>query len=108
MNGAVGVGYRLFDEIFYGKKILIPHGRRVLAKSKLNVINDYSSITGKGSEFLYRAIETTESLAMRRPKFVEQMDDEIIKQRKQEIAIMYRRNIQQPLHQHRKDTAKSF
>ena len=71
MNGAVGVGYRLFDEFFFGKKILIPKGPRVLVRRKLNVINDYSCITGKGSEFLYRAIETTEALAMRRPQFLE-------------------------------------
>ena len=67
MNGAVGVGYRLFDEFFFGKKIIIPKGARVISKKKLNVINDYSCITGKGSEFHYRAIETTEALAMRRP-----------------------------------------
>ena len=67
MNGAVGVGYRLFDENFYGKKILIPKGSRVLGLRKLCAINDYSCITNKGSEFFYRYIETTEAFAMRRP-----------------------------------------
>lgn len=75
LNGAVGVGYRLFDEFFFGKTILISKGPRVLGQKKLNVINDYSCITNKGSEFLYRAIETTEAFAMRRPQFLEQMED---------------------------------
>ena len=71
MKGAVGVGYRLFNEIFYGKKILIPKVDRVLNIRQLKVINDYSCMTGKSSEFLYRALETTEALAIRRPEFLE-------------------------------------
>ena len=108
MNGAVGVGYRLFDEIFFGKKILIPKGPRVLALRKLCVINDYSCITNKGSEFLYRAIETTEALAMRRPQFLEEMEDQMALKMKKEIAKLYKRNVQQPLHEHRNEMAKNF
>ena len=67
MHGSVGVGYRLFDEIFYGKKIIIPKGYKVLTHKKLTVINDYSCITNKCSEFLYRSVDLVEAMAMRRP-----------------------------------------
>ena len=94
MNGAVGVGYRLFDEMFFGKKIIIPKGSRVLNRRKLNVINDYSCLTQKGSEFFYRALEVSEALAMRRPYFLEQMEEQMAKKIKVQIARLYKKNIQ--------------
>lgn len=69
-RGAVGVGYRLFDEIFYGMRIVMSREKRVNTG-----INDYSCLHNKCSEFLYMPVEYTEALAMRRENFNETMSD---------------------------------
>ena len=67
-KGAVGIGYRLFNEIFYGKKITI-----VKKRSRVSAINDYSSLYNKCSEFLYMPIDKVEAMAMRKENFNEVM-----------------------------------
>lgn len=54
MTGAVGVGYRLFDEIFYGVRIVMSGTKKIVS-----AINDYSCLHNKCSEFLYMPIEPT-------------------------------------------------
>lgn len=48
MNGTIGVGYRLFNEVFYGVSIVMSKTKRIISP-----INDYSCISNKSSEFLY-------------------------------------------------------
>jgi hypothetical protein len=60
MSGKVGVGYRLFNEVFLG-----------MALSSRHTINDYALITRKVSEFLYMPImECVHGLALRRGIFM--------------------------------------
>ena len=60
MKGKVGVGYRLFNEIFLG-----------VALYPKNVINDYAMLRKKVSEFVYMPIiDNVEGLAMRKEHFV--------------------------------------
>ena len=68
-KGSVGVGYRLFNEVFYGMRIIMSN------KLKINVpINDYECIHNKCSEFLYKPIEDKiEALSMRRENFIRVM-----------------------------------
>lgn len=61
MKGKVGVGYRLFNEVFMG-----------LAMKERQVINDYAIIHNKVSEFLYQPIvENVDGLSIDRSKFLE-------------------------------------
>ena len=64
MKGTVGVGYRLFNEIFYGTKLQMSQEKKINS-----VINDYSCLYDKSSEFLYRPIDIVEALAMRKYNF---------------------------------------
>jgi len=66
MKGAVAIGYRLFDEIFYGKKFIVANDHKRANKKKLSVLNDYSCLFNKCSEFLYLPIDNVEGLAMRK------------------------------------------
>lgn len=61
----MGVGYRLFDEVFFAKKLFMNDGK----KGTIPVINDYDCLHSKCSEFLYYPIEIMEAFAMRRHKF---------------------------------------
>ena len=70
MNGIVGVGYRIFNETFYGKSIIMSKTRKIISP-----INDYSCVFSKSSEFLYKTIEKTKALAIRRKDFNYLMDD---------------------------------
>lgn len=59
MKGTVGVGYRLFNEVFLGMTLKPRH-----------VINDYAIINEKVSEFIYMPIlENVQGLALRKEKF---------------------------------------
>ena len=71
MTGAVGVGYRLFDEIFYGVRIVMSGTKKIIS-----AINDYSCLHNKCSEFLYMPMEPTQALAMRREHFKNVMEDD--------------------------------
>ena len=65
MKGKVGVGYRLFNEIFLG-----------LALKERQVVNEYAIIHNKVSEFLYQPIlENVDGLALRRSTFISLISD---------------------------------
>jgi len=55
LSGRVAIGYRMFNEVFYGK--IIEHK---------SVINDYACIYNKVGEFLYTAVETVEGFGFRK------------------------------------------
>ena len=60
LKGKVGVGYRLFNEVFLG-----------MALATRSTINDYAMITSKVSEYLYMPIiEHVDGLILRRNVFV--------------------------------------
>jgi len=59
MKGKVGVGYRLFNEVFLG-----------MALKEKQVVNEHAISHNKVSEFLYvPIIENVECLALRRSSF---------------------------------------
>ena len=66
MKGSVGIGYRLYNEEFFGLKIIMGEEKKVI-----KVINDYSCAYNKCSEFIYRPIQYVEALAMRKENFKE-------------------------------------
>mmetsp|Transcript_37524 Transcript_37524/g.57481 ORF Transcript_37524/g.57481 Transcript_37524/m.57481 type:complete len:550 (+) Transcript_37524:1340-2989(+) len=103
MKGSTGVGYRLFNEIFYGKQLIMTKNQKILS-----VINDYSSLYNKCSEFLYTPIDKVEALAMRKENYNEVMADSYGQKLKQDIARKYKIKIQEPLYEHRNDKAKQF
>ena len=66
MKGKVGVGYRLFNEIFLG-----------MALKERQVINEYAIMQNKVSEFLYQPIiENVEAVSLRRSAFRKIIDDD--------------------------------
>ena len=64
MKGAVAIGYRLMNEIFYGTTIQMTKDKRTVSP-----INDYNSIMETNSEFIYRAVDTVEALTIRKYLF---------------------------------------
>ena len=87
-NGAVGVGYRLFNEIFYGMRIIMSKEKKVISP-----INDYSCLTNKCSEFLYKPIDIVEALSIRKAPFHHIMNDPYAKFLKPEITRSYKYTI---------------
>jgi len=65
--------------------IIMSNNKRIIAP-----INDYSSLTEKCSEFLYKPIEHVEALAMRKVKYNEVMKDNIARKMRPNIAKCYR------------------
>ena len=65
------MGYRLFEEIFYGARIAMGPQKN----KTISAINDYSCLHNKCSEFLYTPLEPTEALAVRRENFNIAMED---------------------------------
>jgi len=108
MKGAVAIGYRLFDEIFYGKKFIVKNDKKRANKKRLGVVNDYSCLENKCSEFLYLPIDNVEGLAMRKNNFQQLMLDPQAKKMKAAISENYKINIQDPLHEHRYEMATKF
>jgi len=102
-KGVVGVGYRLFNEIFYGMQIVMTKQKKMIS-----VINDYSSLYNKCSEFLYQPIDHVEAFGMRKENFNKVMKDQIGKRMKKSIAKNYKYKIQEPLHEHRNEMAGKF
>lgn len=102
-NGTVGVGYRLFNEIFYGMRIIMTKEKRVISP-----INDYSALNNKCSEFLYKPIEMVNALAMRKSNFTKIMKDQYAKKIIPDIAKNYKYTIQEPLHEHRDEMVCKF
>ena len=103
MKGAVAVGYRLFNEVFYGKQLKLDS----IVKSN-TVINDYSALFRKGAEFLYFPIDKVEAIAFRRQNFIESMSTRVGRCLSKEIATNYKYYIQEPLHVHRKETSDKY
>lgn len=64
MQGKVGVGYRIFNDLIMGKVL-----------KERNTINDYAIILNKVSEFLYQPIiENIEGYALKRNVFHDLLD----------------------------------
>lgn len=103
MNGTIGVGYRLFNEVFYGMSIVMSKSKRVVSP-----INDYSCISNKSSEFLYKPIEKAEALAIRRENFNTLLNDPMASKLRPYIARNYKYTIQEPMHMHRDEMASKF
>ena len=77
-------------------------------KKIISVINDYSCLYNKCSEFLYQPIDHVEAFGIRRENFNRIMSTKEGKQLKQSIAYNYKYVIQEPLHEHRNDMAAKF
>lgn len=103
MNGNIGVGYRLFNDVFYGMSIVMSKTKRVISP-----INDYSCISNKSSEFLYTPIEKAEALAIRREDFNTMINAPFGQKLRPYIAKNYKYTIQEPMHIHRNDVACKF
>lgn len=84
-NGSVGVGYRLFNEVFYGMRIVMSKNKRIISP-----INDYSCLCNKSSEFLYQPIDKVEAVAIRREHFNEIIEDPIANRIRPFIAKNYK------------------
>lgn len=113
MKGACAVGYRLFEEIFYGQKMIMKNmimnkKHKKLGKS-FTVINDYSCIYNKCSEFLYTPIKKVEALGIDKHSFINVLNTELLAVKiKEQIEENYIKFIQQPLFDHRIEMAGKF
>ena len=87
-NGFVGIGYRLFNEVFFGWSIGTTKQTTPMA-----IINDYSCLHNKSSEFLYKPIDVVEAFAIRREKFRIVMNHPQALKVKTYIAKYYKFNI---------------
>ena len=84
MKGKVGVGYRLFNEVFLG-----------LAMKERQVVNDYAIIHNKVSEFLYQPlIENVEGLTIERSKMLNILQDNFWKRFLPQWTKGYEKKIQ--------------
>jgi hypothetical protein len=90
-HGAVAVGYRQFNEVYFGKSL----------KSSM-IVGDFDCIHGKVSEFLYRSIVQTRGFAMKKNTFNEIVDEKIGSKLKPRIDQKYQKTIREPLYKHRK------
>ena len=77
-------------------------------RKTISVINDYSALNNKCSEFLYQPIDRVEAFGMRKENFNKVMKDPIGARMKMSIAKSYKYVIQEPLHEHRNDMAGKF
>ena len=102
-KGQVAVGYRLFNEIFYGARMTIQKGRR-----GNSTINDYSCLYKKCSEFLYKPIDIVEGFAIRIGNFNKAMSQANAQLIRTNIVSSYKYLIQEPLHEHRDEMARKF
>jgi len=66
IKGSIGVGYRLFNEVFYGMRIVMNANKKIISP-----INDYSCLNNKYSEFLYTPIDNIEAYGIRKENFNE-------------------------------------
>ena len=102
-KGVVGVGYRLFNQEFFGTQIIM--NKKI---NTINVINDYSLIYEKCAEFLFKPFDFVEAYAMRKENFLGVMNQKYGKQMWKSIKYNYKYLIQEPLHEHREETALKF
>ena len=103
MKGSVGVGYRLFNETFFGVRLMMGAERKISAG-----INDYGVLMKKCSEFLYTPIEMTEALAIRKFHFTNVVENSTLKGFKKRICTNYKYLIQDPLQEHHEEMACKF
>lgn len=85
MKGSVGVGYRLFNETFFGVRLMMTSEKKISAG-----INDYGCLENKCSEFLYTPIELTEALAIRKFHFTNVIDNSTLRGLKKRITTNYK------------------
>ena len=85
MKGSVGVGYRLFNETFFGVRLMMTNEKKISAG-----INDYGCLENKCSEFLYTPIEMTEALAIRKFHFTNVIDNSTLRGLKRRISTNYK------------------
>lgn len=91
MNGKVGVGYRLFNDVIMGKVLRERH-----------TINDCAIISNKVSEFLYKPIiENVEGYAICRQAFLRLIADSFWQRYLPSWKKMYKKSVQIPILQHR-------
>ena len=90
MKGTYGIGYTLFNETFYAKQMGI-NRRRLIP------INDYSCLVEYNSEFLYRAVNNLEGLAIKRKNWKNIMKHNLAKKMKCNILRNYISNIRNPV-----------
>lgn len=74
----------------------------------ISVINDYSCLYNKCSEFLYQPIEGADAFAIRRGNYEEVMNEGIGKRLRGKISKAYKYIIQEPLHEHREEMAQKY
>ena len=103
LKGSVGIGYRLFNEIFYGMRIVMSINKKIISP-----INDYSCLNNKNSEFLYTPIDKIEAYGIRKEYFNELLSLPIAKKIRKKITLNYAEVIQEPLHEHREEMARNF
>ena len=89
-------------------------------KRIISPINDYSCVYNKNSEFLYTPVEKVEAFAVRRENFNSLMSDLIGKKMKYFVHEKFQRKlkayitknykdlIQEPLYEHRNETAGKY
>ena len=66
MKGRVAIGYRLFNDIIYGKVL-----------EKQGVFNDYACMTNKCSEFIFKSFGTVvTAFAIRKDNFRKLLESE--------------------------------
>jgi hypothetical protein len=99
MKGKVGVGYRLFNEIFLG-----------VALYAKNTINDYAMLRSKVSEFVYQPIlDHVHGLAMRKENVVNIFKKPFWKNNyAKSWCRMYVSTIRKPVNEHRSLMADKF
>jgi hypothetical protein len=74
----------------------------------ISVINDYSCLYNKCSEFLYQPIDHADAFAIRRGNYESVMRESIGKKLRGKIAKAYKYIIQEPLHEHRDEMAQKY
>lgn len=98
LKGKVGVGYRLFNEVFMG-----------LALKERQVVNDYAIIHNKVSEFLYQPlIDDVEGLIIDRSNMLKILEDNFWKRFLPQWTRSYERKIQSIVVEHRREMAQKF
>jgi len=82
-KGSVGVGYRLFNDVHYARTMFMAKNKE--QKGIYPVINDYSIMFNKCSEFLYLPIDFVEAFSMRRWRFKQLLEMPAARHMKGEI-----------------------
>jgi hypothetical protein len=90
-KGTIGVGYRLFNEIFLG-----------MALHSASVLNDYAMIKNKVSEFLYQPIiDNVHTLAIRKENYLNLLKDPFWTIYQTKWSKHYIESIRKPVSMHR-------